>query len=119
MHSFMVVRLPVPLGDDEARDFIHRIDDEQSQREPLAVEFLPFIAKLTERYPEFTQLPADDFESSVWAEGPLIRCGSGDLLWVSVSGRHLDKGVEEFLVATSRLFGFTALDTESGNVHRP
>jgi hypothetical protein len=117
MHTFLITHLPVPRDDEEAWDWIDSLEESNEPIDSISEpKFLNLIDILLARYPE--DFPQDQWEKIVWAEGPLRRCGTNNILYVSVSGRHLNIGAQELLVQSARSLGLTSFDTESNEIHR-
>jgi hypothetical protein len=70
---------------------------------------------LLARYPE--DYPEGEEERCVWAEGPLRRSGSNDVLWVSISGRQQGEEVHRFLIESACALDLTVFDTDSGDIY--
>lgn len=118
MHSFMITHLEVPENDAEAWDWIESLDESSDQPDAITEpKLLALIDFLLTQFPE--NYPDEEWEKCVWAEGPMYRCGNDNVLWVSVSGRLLDKGVQKFLVDSARSFGLVSFNTESNEIIRP
>ncbi len=114
MHTLVVTSGSVPAQDDEAWDWLEAKDeDESTLHVGLDAQLSTLVARLTAAYPEI------DNEECVWAEWPLSSCGHGDMLDVSVSGRHDGEGVQAFVVANATSLGLTVFDTFSSQIHRP
>ena len=72
-HLLMISALPVPADDAEVwGDFDARSEAfEEHGKSPLPA-LLELIERLTTRHPCISSLREDQFESAVWADGPLV-----------------------------------------------
>ena len=118
VHTFLITHLPIPQDDDDAWDWIDELDESSEAVDAITQPILlALIDRLLARHPE--DYADADWEKCVWAEGPLRNCGTNDFVCVSVSGRHIDEGVQAFLVETALSLRLTVFDTESNDIHRP
>ena len=90
---------------------------ERRQAGPRSPEFQALYDQLVARYPCICTL-ADDDDSGVWSDGPLIDNFEHGVAVIGIRYDHVDK-VLPFLVRTATDLGFVVFDDQNGKIHRP
>ena len=122
-HTLVLVADDVPADDRDAWRWLEQFEeslawDQPDKLPPPSPRFLPVLTALLNRYPDIDSYGPDDLESCVWAEGPMKGAGIGCILDVTVSGRHRNQGIEEFVIAQAQMHGLTVMDTETSAIYR-
>lgn len=79
--------------------------------EPPSQRILDYIASLTARYPDLTDLPDEDVDDSPWADGPLTGNVMGPFFYFALVYSMVDE-VLPFIAATARRHGLVCFDPQ-------
>jgi hypothetical protein len=74
-----------------------------------------FIAAITAKYPDLTDLPADQVDDGVWSDGPLINNASGPYFYFGIVWSRLAE-VAPFVVAVAQEHGLVCFDPQENEL---
>ncbi len=80
-----------------------------------APTMLAFLAELTKRYPDLTELDDEDVDDGVWSDAPLVNNASGPLLYLGIVHSRVDEVVPH-IVACATARNLVVFDPQVGRV---
>ena len=111
---------PTPRTDGEALDELQRLRAQylgKGASAPPSERIKAFIAALTERYPDITELPDDEVDDGVWSDGPLVDNASGPIFYFGIVGSRAED-VTEYVAHIAAEHGLVCFDPQSGRCVR-
>ena len=76
-----------------------------------------FLAAITKKYPDITDLPDEEIDDGVWSDGPLINNASGSFFYFGMIWSRATE-VSSFAADVAMKHGLVCFDPQSGRCAR-